>query len=370
MNKVSIRFRALKNGKQSIYLDFVENGKRKTKTTLFWLYTEPKTFAERAHNREHTMKAERERNTLTESIKKGGLFDYSVNQLCRLYRKENLNYLNKDEHRHKKNVDCVLDAFCTMFGEVKASQLKREHLRAFYKSLSPNAQTSTKRKYIAYIKAVLNHCFLNGYIDNNRAWLNISKELPKAPKTTNYRIITDSEEKQITDLYTGYHGKGAFNLRQTIRAFLFALNTGLRVGDLLSLSAKDIHTENSRKYVIIKQEKTNERLKIPLNQKALFWLNVEPYDKHIDLFFAPFAESDSITHRITRYNAVLAKVAKVLNVPHFSSHCARHTFASRLINANVNIFTIKELLGHTDIKTTMKYLTLKEGAKVEAVDII
>lgn len=44
---------------------------------------------------------------------------------------------------------------------------------------------------------------------------------------------------------------------------------------------------------------------------------------------------------------------EVVILPHFSCHILRHTFATRLIEAGVNIKVIQEILGHADIKTTM-----------------
>ncbi len=50
-------------------------------------------------------------------------------------------------------------------------------------------------------------------------------------------------------------------------------------------------------------------------------------------------------------------------------HCARHTFGSIMVNElNVDIVVVKELFGHADLKTTMRYLQLKNGKKVEATD--
>lgn len=51
-------------------------------------------------------------------------------------------------------------------------------------------------------------------------------------------------------------------------------------------------------------------------------------------------------------------------------HCARHTCATLLLNSGVDIYTVKEILGHTDIGTTMQYAKVVDKTKREAVNSI
>ena len=51
-------------------------------------------------------------------------------------------------------------------------------------------------------------------------------------------------------------------------------------------------------------------------------------------------------------------------------HCLRHTCATLLLNSGVDIYTVKEILGHTDIGTTMQYAKVVDKTKREAVNSI
>jgi integrase len=62
-----------------------------------------------------------------------------------------------------------------------------------------------------------------------------------------------------------------------------------------------------------------------------------------------------------------AKVVKRANLQNFTFHDLRHTFASKLVMAGVDLNTVRELLGHADIRTTLRYAHLSREHKAAAV---
>ena len=53
-----------------------------------------------------------------------------------------------------------------------------------------------------------------------------------------------------------------------------------------------------------------------------------------------------------------------------SSHLARHSFASLLLENGVDIYTIKSLMGHTNVKTTQIYTHIVDAAKEKAANTL
>ena len=59
---------------------------------------------------------------------------------------------------------------------------------------------------------------------------------------------------------------------------------------------------------------------------------------------------------------------RLARIVDFTFHDLRHTFASRLVMARVDLTTVKELLGHKDIGMTMRYAHLSSDHKQAAVN--
>lgn len=135
---------------------------------------------------------------------------------------------------------------------------------------------------------------------------------------------------------------------------LFA--TGIRISELCRLQPESIDIENRK--VFIHGKGSKERILQIGNTSALESLNTyyNKYNEAIQKSSAFFANkngtplSDQAARRIIRRYTELASI----NL-HITPHMFRHTFASSLLDAGVDIRYIQEMLGHSSISTTQIY---------------
>ena len=171
------------------------------------------------------------------------------------------------------------------------------------------------------------------------------------------KVFLNTEELQKlaeTELLTTY---GAV----IKRAFLFACNTGLRISDIVSLTWGSI--EYKPLQIIKRQEKTGQKVFIPLNDNAWRIIN----DGKIHNYTEPvFPELKNRIH--DRYLKIWANSAGVKK--RIAWHTARHTFAVLSLESGADIYTVSKLLGHKDIKTTLVYAKATDKMKREAVNAL
>lgn len=135
---------------------------------------------------------------------------------------------------------------------------------------------------------------------------------------------------------------------------LLALNTGLRRGELLGLTWGSVNFSAKLLTVTAATAKSGHTRRIPLNVEALSTLTAwhERRGK-------PAAEALVFPghdgERMTRIDTAWGTLMKTAGLKNFRLHDCRHHFASRLVQAGVDLYTVKELLGHSEIAMTEKY---------------
>ncbi|OGP25111.1 MAG: hypothetical protein A2X93_06150 [Deltaproteobacteria bacterium GWC2_56_8] len=147
---------------------------------------------------------------------------------------------------------------------------------------------------------------------------------------------------------------------------VFALSTGMRQDEILSLEWPDV--DLFRKTVTVVRSKNGEKRTIPLNQKAFELLKEKAKVRHIRNSYVFASEAGS---KILRRNLLRAfyNVVDRAKIEDFRFHDLRHTFATRLAQAGVDLYKIAKLLGHKDIKMTQRYShhypeSLRDGVEV------
>jgi integrase len=147
---------------------------------------------------------------------------------------------------------------------------------------------------------------------------------------------------------------------------LVAVNTGLRRGELLQLEWRDV--DLIRKSVTVRGEgaKTGQTRHVPLNTEVVeVFTKWKPADS-VDGWFV-FSGSTSTTP-LTEARKAWAGVLTKAKIGSFRFHDLRHTFASKLVMAGVDLNTVRELLGHKKISMTLRYAHLAPEHKATAVE--
>lgn len=138
---------------------------------------------------------------------------------------------------------------------------------------------------------------------------------------------------------------------------LLAINTGLRRGELLSLTWHDIDLVARMITVRAERAKNGKQRHVPLNQEALSVLQCWKDQSNDDLHV--FQPKDVKTAWV--------KLLARAQVTGFRFHDLRHHFASKLVTKGVDLNTVRELLGHADIKMTLRYAHLAPAHLAAAV---
>jgi integrase/recombinase XerD len=143
------------------------------------------------------------------------------------------------------------------------------------------------------------------------------------------------------------------------------LYTGVRSHELEMLDVEDIDLE--ARTLLVRFAKRGKQRIIPLHAEA-----IKAIEAHLaGRTSGPLFHSNR-GQRISydRLHSLIKEIGRLAGVPWLHPHALRHSFAVALLDAGVDLETIRDLLGHDDIKTTSIYLHLSTEKRREAVDRI
>ncbi len=149
---------------------------------------------------------------------------------------------------------------------------------------------------------------------------------------------------------------------------LLALNTGLRRGEIFGLTWGRLDLTGKMLTVIASSTKSGQTRNVPLNTEALDVLNAWK-QRNTQTGAADFV----FTHKgkaLRSVNFSWPTTTEAAGLIDFHFHDLRHHFASRLVMAGVDLNTVRELLGHSEIKMTLRYAHLAPDGLARAVQMI
>jgi integrase len=149
---------------------------------------------------------------------------------------------------------------------------------------------------------------------------------------------------------------------------LLTMSTGMRRGEVLGLKWDQVNLgSNPRVTVMASYAKSNKTRHIPLNSEAVAVLKKWKGQGNSESWvFASPKTGGRMQDLKKSWTFLLVKA----DIQGFRFHDLRHDFASRLVMAGIDLYRVKDLLGHSTIQMTEKYSHLRPIALREAVEVL
>lgn len=296
--------------------------KAKTYTTIFEELTE-----KYIENFKHQRSFERSKFYVIEELKKE----------FKGYVLKNISYLELETYRSK------LRNMLTLHGKIRTD--------------------ATVNRYMACLRHMLAKAVSWDMIDRNPFEKGESLQL-----TENNRRLRYLSEEEIQRLLAECpteappRKKGKFTQGPQavyLRDFIvIAINTGMRKGEILSLKWDQIRGE----FIYLEKTKTDKARQIPINDDLEECFKSIRERQPLGTKYIFCDQDGHISDIKTAFSAALKRAG----ITDFRPHDLRHTFASHYVMRGGSLRALQKILGHADIKMTMRYAHLsKEFAREE-----
>ncbi|HVB35396.1 MAG TPA: site-specific integrase [Patescibacteria group bacterium] len=230
------------------------------------------------------------------------------------------------------------------FGDCPAADLRPEEIDSRLAELTRRGRApATVNQYRALLSLTYSLAVRAGKVAEN--------PLRRVPirRTNNARVrfLTAQEEMQLRSAIRRLcpHREAEIDL---------ALHTGMRRGEQYGLRWQDIDIERS--LITIPRSKHGEKRWLPINSAARRALDLLREQGHGLRVCGP------------RGRRWFDRAVQAAGIRDFRYHDLRHTFASRLVMAGVDLRTVQELMGHKTLLMTLRYAHLSEAHTREAIE--
>ena len=195
-------------------------------------------------------------------------------------------------------------------------------------------------------------------------------------KKTEHKIIKSMEVQQVRAIINAADTTTVNGARDRA-ILLFLYNTGARVQEIVDLNINELNIEKVNIEQVLLTGKGRKQRIVPLWKETIeaiqHYLNIRQKDDINSEIL--FLNRDSfrltrfgIGYIIEKYKKIAEKKCLSLQKMTVSPHVFRHTTALHLIQSGVDIVTVKEWLGHADLKTTSMYMEINIEMKRQALE--
>lgn len=363
----------LADGRDSLYLEFYlgfeeatsKNGNtykkaiRETERLGLFLWCAPRTAEERQQNKEtlelaKKIRFERGQELLEQKDgyrlrkdKKINFLDFFQSYISQ-YTKKDVRMIQIAFNRFK---DFLRDTpeYNKYQKIIRAEQISKDMMEDFTDYLKSRSIGEGAKSIYQRFKKVVNRAIELGYIQKNPC---TGVAIKVDEKILRKEVLSEEEIKRL--MATHYDNENA----EIRRAFVFCLYSGLRFCDVKDLTFGNVDFSN--KILKFEQNKTAGWVVMGLTDDLMDLIG-KPRGKRKEDFIFDLPSYESCSKSLRRW------VARAGIDKRISWHCARHSFATNILNNGANIKVVQELLGHSSLKYTEKYMRATEKAKMEAL---
>lgn len=228
-----------------------------------------------------------------------------------------------------------------------------------------NNKTNTIYKSLAFIRTILNEAIAHSIVQKS-----VFSAIKLKKVAGNREFLKFSEINHLENLLNS--NKLSPTRKEVLRYFLFSCYTGLRFTDIKNLTYGDIfeypfynpETKEStnREMISLDMHKTKRQVNIPLIPQAKALIKPDNQYHYCKIFKV-------LSNQKTNQNLKeIMKLAEIRKKGGISFHCARHSFATNAIAANMSLPYVSQLLGHSETKTTGIYVKILKDVLFDETD--
>ena len=243
----------------------------------------------------------------------------------------------------------------SFFDNIFLSDIRKFNIKQYHILRSALVSNSTVNREISFARAAINCVNRDFEISLHNAFTDI--KFDEVEHLPNYLTIDQYHQLLKMCLKHGYHDLHDFIVLLTM--------SGCRPVEIKNLAWDDVHID--KKFFIVRNcwSKSKRMMYKYLNDTAIELLHQRQQTRVGDWVFT----NQKTGKAIGSYQKIFNKFKKDLDFK-VTFYDLRHTYASWLVQGSVSIYTVKELLGHRDIASTMRYAHLDYSTYCNALKVI
>jgi integrase len=292
-------------------------------------------------------------------------------------RKSGTNAYKRIKHSFTKLHDKQLEGLTSWDLEVWRKERRKTKVSdsTLRKDLAELKAMVARAKEWGFIKLNQIYDFKYGRVEQNK----ISRYLTQTERTALYNAMDKREadirskrasgnewrHKRGYELMNDYDGQRFVDYLKPM--VILALNTGMRRGELFGLTWENVKLTTAQVTIVSTQAKSKKTRHIPLNTEAHETLKALKAQTNASTDLV-FSRKDG--HQLTDIKKSWGLVVKLAALEKFRFHDLRHDFASQLVVKGVDLYVVKELLGHSSIQVTERYAHLAPKQLEDAVNLL